>query len=225
MNGNAGAKGMIESRRAEAEGGRGRLFVRRPPFPPLFDSPPGNRLRAKTASLKRSLASPFVALGLSANAVTASGLVFLIGVVYAFSNQRYLLATGFILLNGLCDLIDGTVARESNGETLLGKLFDRTADKISDAIILSLYLLFLHVPLPLGIYVLATTLISTNISSNIEAIFRQPVSDALSLRAARYALLIALTPFRQFFLLFLFLSLLTTYALLQRLLAAWRLTR
>lgn len=223
---------MIGSKRTEAGKGRGRLLGRRPPFPALFDSPPENQratfpnmnlLRAKTSSLKRSLARPFVALGLSADAITAFGLVFLIGVAYAFSNRNYLLATGFIVLNGLCDLIDGAVARESNAETPLGKLFDRTADKISDAFIFSLYPLFMQVPLSLGVYVIATTLISTNISSNIEAIFRRPVSDALSLRAARYALLIVLTPFQQFFLLFMLLSLLATCSLLQRLLAAWRL--
>lgn len=189
-----------------------------------FGSPRATVTIPPISSLKRKLARPFVALGISPNAVTGLGLVFLIGIAYAFSIHRYLLATGFIALNGFCDLIDGTVARQSNAETPLGKLFDRTADKISDAVILSLYPLFMQVPFPLGVYVVTTTLISTNISSNIEVVFHQPVSDALSLRAARYALLIALTPFQQFFLLFILLSLLTTYSLIQRLLTAWRLS-
>lgn len=183
-----------------------------------------NLLRAKTSFLMRSLAHPIVALGLSANAITAFGLVFLIGIAYAFSNRNYLLAAGFIILNGFCDLIDGAVARQTNTATQLGKLFDRTADKISDAFILSLYLLFMQVPLPLGLYVIAATLISTNLSANIEAVFRQPVSDALSLRAVRYALLIVLTPFQQFFLLFTLLSLLATGSLVRRFITAWRLS-
>ncbi|WDT78019.1 MAG: CDP-alcohol phosphatidyltransferase family protein (plasmid) [Candidatus Manganitrophus sp.] len=177
--------------------------------------------KAAISSLKKRLARPFVALEISPNTVTAAGLAFLIGVAYAFSVHDYPLAAGFIVLNGLCDLIDGTVARQSNADTLLGKLFDRTADKISDAFILSLYLLFMQVPLALGLYVIAATLISTNLSANIEAVFRQPVSDALSLRAARYALLIVLTPLQQFLLLF---SLLATGSLVQRFLAAWRLS-
>jgi archaetidylinositol phosphate synthase len=172
----------------------------------------------------RTLTLPFVALGLSANAITTFGLAFLIGVTYAFSDQNYFLATGFIILNALCDLIDGAVARQTNTQTQIGKLFDRTADKISDAFILSLYPLFTQVPLSLGLYVIAATLISTNLSANIEAVFHQPVSDALSLRAVRYALLIVLTPLQLFLLLFTLLSLLTTYSLVQRFLIAWRLS-
>ncbi|NKE73755.1 CDP-alcohol phosphatidyltransferase family protein [Candidatus Manganitrophus noduliformans] len=198
--------------------------ARRDAKPLAFGSPRATVTIPPISSLKRRLARPFVAFGISPNAVTGLGLVFLIGIAYAFSIQHFLLATGFIALNGFCDLIDGAVARQSNAETPLGKLFDRTADKISDAVILSLYPLFMQVPFPLGVYVVTTTLISTNISSNIEAVFHQPISDALSLRAARYALLIALTPFQQFFLLFILLSLLTTYSLIQRLLTAWRLS-
>lgn len=55
----------------------------------------------------------------------------------------------------------------------------------------------MQVPLALGLYVIGATLISTNLSANIEAVFRQPVSDALSLRAARYALRIAPIPFEE----------------------------
>lgn len=188
----------------------------------VLSSPFNRRLEFNIVYLKGRLARPFVALGISPNTITAAGLVFLIGVAYAFSIHDYRLATGFILLNGLCDLIDGAVARQSDAETPLGKLFDRTADKISDAFIFSLYLLFTLVPLPLGIYVIAATLVSTNLSANIEAVLRQPVSDALSFRAARYALMIVLTPFHQFLLLFTLLSLLITYSLVQRFLTAWR---
>lgn len=188
----------------------------------VLSFPFNRRLEFNIVYLKGRLARPFVALGISPNTITAAGLVFLIGVAYAFSIHDYSLATGFILLNGLCDLIDGAVARQSDAETPLGKLFDRTADKISDAFIFSLYLLFTLVPLPLGIYVIAATLVSTNLSANIEAVLRQPVSDALSFRAARYALMIVLTPFHQFLLLFTLLSLLITYSLVQRFLTAWR---
>lgn len=181
-------------------------------------------LETAISSLKRGLARPFVALAISPNTVTGAGLAFLVGVVYAFSVHDYYLATGFIIFNGLCDFIDGTVARASNAETPLGKLFDRTADKISDAMILSLYLLFTPVPLPLGIYTMATMLISTGLSSNIEAILGQQVSDGLSLRAARYTLLVTLTPFQQFLPLFALLSILTTFALMERLLTAYKLS-
>lgn len=88
--------------------------------------------------------------------------------------------------------------------------------------ILSLYLLFTPVPLPLGIYMRATMLISTGLSSNIEAILGQQVSDGLSRRAARYTLLFTLTPLQQFLPLFALFSILTTFALMERLITAYK---
>lgn len=71
---------------------------------------------------------------------------------------------------------------------------------------------------------MATMLISSGISSNIEAVLGRQVSDGLSRRAARYALLVTLTPFQQFLPLFGLLSILTTFSLLERCIAAYRLS-
>ena len=50
---------------------------------------------------------------------------------------NHLIISGFlVLLAGLCDILDGTLARSTNKTTLFGSLLDSTFDRISEAVLL-----------------------------------------------------------------------------------------
>jgi phosphatidylglycerophosphate synthase len=70
--------------------------------------------------------------GISANTMTAFGLCFGIGAGAMFLFRQTPL--GFILgfISVFCDVLDGTIARKFNLETLRGKVFDSTADRVSE---------------------------------------------------------------------------------------------
>lgn len=84
---------------------------------PLID-PPLNAIGKKLAGL-----------GFSANTVTFLGLIFGIFAMYEISNQSFNLAITFIVLNRLCDGLDGAIAR-SKGLTDFGGFIDIVSDFI-----------------------------------------------------------------------------------------------
>ena len=75
------------------------------------------------------LAGPLVARGLSANAVTLIGFAFGLFAMAAIALQAYLLGLGLLLVNRLCDGLDGALARRL-GLSDLGGFLDIVLDFI-----------------------------------------------------------------------------------------------
>jgi phosphatidylglycerophosphate synthase len=75
------------------------------------------------------LAGPLVARGLSANAVTLIGFAFGLCAMAAIALQAYLLGLGLLLVNRLCDGLDGALARRL-GLSDLGGFLDIVLDFI-----------------------------------------------------------------------------------------------
>jgi phosphatidylglycerophosphate synthase len=73
------------------------------------------------------LGAPLAARGLSANAVTVAGFAIGLGAAVAIAWQAYLLGLGLLLLNRLCDGLDGAIARR-RGLTDLGGFLDILLD-------------------------------------------------------------------------------------------------
>ena len=73
------------------------------------------------------LSAPLVARGISANAVTVAGFVLGLGAAAAIAKGAYLLGLALLLLNRLCDGLDGAVARR-RGLTDLGGFLDIVLD-------------------------------------------------------------------------------------------------
>jgi phosphatidylglycerophosphate synthase len=73
------------------------------------------------------LSGPLAARGLSANAVTVAGFVIGLGAAAAIAWQAWLLGLGLLLLNRLCDGLDGAIARR-RGLTDLGGFLDIVLD-------------------------------------------------------------------------------------------------
>ncbi|HEV8535781.1 MAG TPA: CDP-alcohol phosphatidyltransferase family protein [Candidatus Limnocylindria bacterium] len=80
----------------------------------------------------RPLARAFVAVGISADAVTiAGGLLTIVGA--AFLAQGMPLAALLVLILGtLADTLDGQIAKASGGGTAYGAFLDSTVDRIAD---------------------------------------------------------------------------------------------
>jgi phosphatidylglycerophosphate synthase len=73
------------------------------------------------------LGAPLAARGLSANAVTVAGFAIGLCAAAAIASRAYLLGLGLLLLNRLCDGLDGAIARR-RGLTDLGGFLDILLD-------------------------------------------------------------------------------------------------
>ncbi len=78
----------------------------------------------------------FVKLKISPNSFTVLGLLITTGAtVVLFLNQKWIHWTGLlILLGGICDVIDGKLARTAGRSTKFGALFDSSLDRYSEVI-------------------------------------------------------------------------------------------
>jgi len=75
-------------------------------------------------------------LGVRADHLTVSGLVLSLLAAYAFFDAHSRLGATFLLLAGLCDILDGQVARATGGETRFGAFFDSTLDRVAEGFVL-----------------------------------------------------------------------------------------
>ena len=76
------------------------------------------------------------AIGLTANAVTLIGVFLAIPAAWGFSQGRFHLAFWFLLASGLCDMLDGAVARaQGGGGTKFGAAFDSTLDRYGEGVV------------------------------------------------------------------------------------------
>jgi len=75
-------------------------------------------------------------IGFTANGLTLIGLTLSAAAALAFFDGHSRLAALLLTVSGLCDILDGQVARRSGGETRFGAFFDSTLDRLSEALVL-----------------------------------------------------------------------------------------
>ena len=101
---------------------------------------PLTRLKERLRTLAHALLDPLVSaairIGLTANGLTVLGLGLSAGAGLAFFDGHSRLGALLLLVAGLCDILDGQVARRSGGETRFGAFFDSTLDRLSEALVL-----------------------------------------------------------------------------------------
>lgn len=73
------------------------------------------------------------AAGVTANAITALGVVLTLAGSTLVALDRPLAALVVLLVGSLADTLDGAIARASGGGTRLGAFLDSTADRVADA--------------------------------------------------------------------------------------------
>jgi CDP-diacylglycerol--glycerol-3-phosphate 3-phosphatidyltransferase len=83
------------------------------------------------------LARALHAWGVSANAVTALGLVLTLAGAAFVARADALVGLALLLAGSLADTLDGAIARAGGGGTAVGAFFDSTADRLADAALFS----------------------------------------------------------------------------------------
>lgn len=92
------------------------------------------------------LASFLAATGVPPNVITWSGLVLNLWASVFFAAGRFRAAAGCMILAGLCDLLDGPVAREQNRVSKFGGFLESILDRYADLMLfLGLLVYFVRV--------------------------------------------------------------------------------
>lgn len=94
------------------------------------------RWRAKAQHSLDPIGRGLHAIGVSADGLTVVGLVAAAGTAVLIANGNLLLGLVGLILAGLPDLLDGSVARFSGTESKRGAFFDSVCDRVADALLL-----------------------------------------------------------------------------------------
>lgn len=93
-------------------------------------------IRRSTGSL---IADPIAAIlartGIGPNAVTSLSLLLSIAAAYLIASGHFRSGGFLILVSGLCDLLDGALARATRKTTAFGAILDSTVDRVSEALV------------------------------------------------------------------------------------------
>jgi CDP-diacylglycerol--glycerol-3-phosphate 3-phosphatidyltransferase len=81
------------------------------------------------------LAAPLAVSGIPPNVITCSTLVLNLWAGILFASGRFAAAGGMMILAGLCDLLDGRVARRQGRVSLFGGFLDSIFDRYADLIL------------------------------------------------------------------------------------------
>jgi CDP-diacylglycerol--glycerol-3-phosphate 3-phosphatidyltransferase len=94
------------------------------------------RWRAKAEESIEPVGRALHRLGVSADALTIFGLAAAVGTAFLIANGNLALAVVGLILSGLPDVLDGSVARQSGTAGARGAFFDSVCDRVADAVIL-----------------------------------------------------------------------------------------
>lgn len=75
------------------------------------------------------------ALGLSADHLTVLGFLLSIAAGFQFALGHFRIAATLAVASGLCDILDGQLARSAGRPTRFGAFFDSTLDRVADAVL------------------------------------------------------------------------------------------
>ena len=103
------------------------MILNRDYFPVLV-----SQLKSIVTRILRPVAQLFIRVGFRPDWLTLLGLLFNIVATAAFGMGQLRWGAAIMLLAGLCDILDGQVAREGCTETKFGALLDSTTDRYSE---------------------------------------------------------------------------------------------
>jgi len=98
----------------------------------MFDGRWRDRVDRRTGPIGRRL----VRAGVTADVLTASGLVFAAATAFAVGTGHLLLGVPLLILTGVPDLFDGPVAKAAGTASIRGAFFDSVTDRVSDAVLM-----------------------------------------------------------------------------------------
>ncbi|HLF49212.1 MAG TPA: CDP-alcohol phosphatidyltransferase family protein [Methylomirabilota bacterium] len=179
------------------------------------------------------LADPVARLLLRAhvrpNQLTVLGLGVSLGVAYAFSRGHLRIGAALLVVAGLFDFFDGSLARLANRESAFGAFLDSVVDRYSDLVVLlGIVLHFERLDATAGVFFTMAALIGTIMVSYTKARAQSiGVSCEIGLmeRPERIILLIAGGVFHLLFPAMVALAVLTNFTALHRIVHVRRLSR
>ena len=92
--------------------------------------------------MKNRLARLLVRLGISADFLTAAGVLLSFYAAWLIALENLFAAGGVLLLSGLCDMLDGAVARESAKQSAFGGILDSSLDRYGDGVVLGAVIIY-----------------------------------------------------------------------------------
>ena len=109
----------------------------------------------------------------SPNTVTIAALVLNLVAAALLYYRRFFVAVPFIATGGICDALDGLVARAQQRETRFGDFLDHVADRISDSALTAGWMLGSGVREELTLAAVIVVLLNGYVGTQIEATYRQ----------------------------------------------------
>ena len=94
------------------------------------------RLRSGASDVLAPVVGGLLRIGVRADMVTIAGCLLGIGAALAFFEGAFRFASLLLAFSGLCDLLDGQLARRFGAETRFGAFLDSTLDRLSEALVL-----------------------------------------------------------------------------------------
>lgn len=94
----------------------------------------GEWVRKQTSDCLGGAARFLVRAGVSANVVTALGFILSAVVAYLIAVDRHVLGGALLIVAGLLDGLDGSLARAGAGSTPFGAFLDSTVDRLSESV-------------------------------------------------------------------------------------------
>jgi archaetidylinositol phosphate synthase len=109
----------------------------------------------------------------SPNAITVAALALNITAAWLLYSRNFLLAILFLAIGGLADAFDGIVARAQGKSTRFGDFLDHFADRLSDLLLISGWLLGNRVRIEITVAVLLAVMLQGYIGTQLEATWRE----------------------------------------------------
>jgi phosphatidylinositol phosphate synthase len=94
-----------------------------------------DRNRERYLRAVRPLGNFFARTGVHPNILSIAGLVLSGGSGFLYSQGRFFWAAWVVLLAGICDTLDGQIARQAKKNSPFGAFFDSTLDRYSDMLL------------------------------------------------------------------------------------------
>lgn len=92
----------------------------------------GNRIKQWVLAILRPFAQVLIRIGLRPDWLTMIGLFLSLLATGAFAIGHLRWGAAIMLMGGICDILDGQVAREGRTETKFGALLDSTVDRYAE---------------------------------------------------------------------------------------------
>jgi len=97
----------------------------------------GEKIRARFRMIVNPVGNLLVRAGVHPNVLSVAGLVLSLIAALIYSTGSFFLGAVMVALAGICDILDGQLARETGKESTFGAFFDSTLDRYSDLFILT----------------------------------------------------------------------------------------